>query len=268
MRRRIPLFIRKSSARLCRLPSTDGRRTAPVSHQKQLEQTTTNAIETEQKHSRINEADRYSAAHNGLVAGSSPAGPTTLRPSGFAWHSRVEVEGAERVRRSWSAAKAKTDWSQGTGDRARDDMFRLQSLPYNPGQPIASRSTRPRFRCWSGLLLDWPRRGSAGRFYLPRSRRRRRHDRHGSPPRRILSPPMGDARRGSYSDRAIIPHQFRTRSNLIETQRTHQNRPANSPSRRCAAFLAAQIGSAGPVVGPIGTNRTLLTPMKRNASRK
>src|SRR6202040_677151 len=92
---------------------------APVSHQKQPDRNTTNAIEIKQKYSKINEADRYSAAHNGLVAGSSPAGPTTLRPAGFAWHSRVEVEGAERVRRSWSAAKAKTDWSQGTGDRAR-----------------------------------------------------------------------------------------------------------------------------------------------------
>lgn len=31
---------------------------------------------TERKHSEINEADRYPVAHNGLVAGSSPAGPT------------------------------------------------------------------------------------------------------------------------------------------------------------------------------------------------
>jgi hypothetical protein len=33
--------------------------TAPVSHQKQPERTTTNAIKTEQKHSEINEANRY-----------------------------------------------------------------------------------------------------------------------------------------------------------------------------------------------------------------
>jgi len=49
---------------------------APVSHQKQPHQNATNAIEIEQKRGKINEADRYSAAHNGLVAGSSPAGPT------------------------------------------------------------------------------------------------------------------------------------------------------------------------------------------------
>ena len=52
------------------------RSAAPVSHQKQPHQNATNAIEIEQKRSKINEADRYSAAHNGLVAGSSPAGPT------------------------------------------------------------------------------------------------------------------------------------------------------------------------------------------------
>jgi len=42
---------------------------APVSHQKQLGQNKTKAIESEQACSKINEADRYSAAHNGLVAG-------------------------------------------------------------------------------------------------------------------------------------------------------------------------------------------------------
>jgi hypothetical protein len=46
---------------------------APVSHQKQPHQNATNAIEIEQKRSKINQADRYSAAHNGLVAGSIPA---------------------------------------------------------------------------------------------------------------------------------------------------------------------------------------------------
>jgi hypothetical protein len=51
-------------------------RTAPVSHQKRPHQNATNTIEIERKPSKINETDRYSAAHNGLVAGSSPAGPT------------------------------------------------------------------------------------------------------------------------------------------------------------------------------------------------
>jgi hypothetical protein len=33
-------------------------------------------IERRRNRSEINEPDRYSAAHNGLVAGSNPAGPT------------------------------------------------------------------------------------------------------------------------------------------------------------------------------------------------
>jgi hypothetical protein len=36
-----------------------------------------NAIERDRKCSKINEAYRYPAAHNGLVAGSSPTGPTS-----------------------------------------------------------------------------------------------------------------------------------------------------------------------------------------------
>jgi len=50
---------------------------APVSHQKQPHQNATNAIEIEQKSSKINEPDLYPPAHNGPVAGSSPAGPTS-----------------------------------------------------------------------------------------------------------------------------------------------------------------------------------------------
>jgi hypothetical protein len=45
---------------------------APVSHQKRPEQTKTNTIEIERKPSKINEADRYPAAHNGLDGGSNP----------------------------------------------------------------------------------------------------------------------------------------------------------------------------------------------------
>jgi hypothetical protein len=51
--------------------------TAPVSHQKRRYRNTTDATERVRKHSKINEGDRHSAAHKGLVAGSSPAGPTT-----------------------------------------------------------------------------------------------------------------------------------------------------------------------------------------------
>jgi hypothetical protein len=39
---------------------------APVSHQKRLERTATNAIELQRKCSKINESDRQSAAHNAV----------------------------------------------------------------------------------------------------------------------------------------------------------------------------------------------------------
>src|SRR5258708_9619449 len=54
----------------------DEMRTASVSHQKLPQQSATNAIKGNRKHSEINEADRFTAADNGLVTGSSPAGPT------------------------------------------------------------------------------------------------------------------------------------------------------------------------------------------------
>jgi hypothetical protein len=50
---------------------------APVLHQKRPHWTMTNAIEIGRKCRRFNEALRFPAAHNGLVAGSSPAGPTS-----------------------------------------------------------------------------------------------------------------------------------------------------------------------------------------------
>jgi hypothetical protein len=43
--------------------------TAPVSHQKRIEQRTTNANEDKQNPRKINEPDRYPVAHNGLVNG-------------------------------------------------------------------------------------------------------------------------------------------------------------------------------------------------------
>jgi len=46
--------------------------TAPVSHQKRPNRSATNAIGLGQKESNFNEADRYPAAHNGQLAGSSP----------------------------------------------------------------------------------------------------------------------------------------------------------------------------------------------------
>jgi hypothetical protein len=47
--------------------------TAPVSHQKRSHRNAMNAINTQRKYSKINDCILYPAAHNGLVAGSSPA---------------------------------------------------------------------------------------------------------------------------------------------------------------------------------------------------
>ncbi|MGY4503748.1 hypothetical protein ACVWYH_007705 [Bradyrhizobium sp. GM24.11] len=58
-------------------PSGKFRSTAPVSHQKRRERNATKAIGLEQKSPEINGVDQHSAAHVGLVAGSSPAGPTS-----------------------------------------------------------------------------------------------------------------------------------------------------------------------------------------------
>ena len=92
--------------------------TAPVSHQKQPEQTKTNTIEIERKPSKINEPDRNSAAHSGLVAGRVLPGPPAF--AGFASYgsaSHLVAKAAppkptvevKRVRRSSNEVRAETD---------------------------------------------------------------------------------------------------------------------------------------------------------------
>ncbi len=76
-----------------------------TSHQKRPHRTTTIAIELKQNHGKISDHGHYSAAHNGLVAGSSPAGPTTLRPCGLRVAQPRGNRRATRVRRRCRAAK-------------------------------------------------------------------------------------------------------------------------------------------------------------------
>jgi hypothetical protein len=54
--------------------------TTPVLHQKRSQRDATNAIESAKSSRKINASDTCPAAHNGLVAGSSPAGPTNVAP--------------------------------------------------------------------------------------------------------------------------------------------------------------------------------------------
>ena len=129
---------------------TESWATAPVSHQKRHERSATNAIEIERKRREFNEADRYSAAHNGLVAGSSPAGPTPLRPSGYAWRSHAETEGwsvsgvagAQRKRRRTGPASYASRPTMMAGRRPRDGagLAPNQNIENNPMQrskPVA-----------------------------------------------------------------------------------------------------------------------------------
>jgi hypothetical protein len=66
--------------------------------------TRNNLIRTQQTRSKSNKNAAKSTnlidilpPHNGLVAGSSPAGPTTLRPTGYAWRSQAETAGRSVV---------------------------------------------------------------------------------------------------------------------------------------------------------------------------
>jgi|SRR5882724_2901748 len=73
--------------------------TAPVSHQKRPHQNATNAIERTRNRSKINEAVRCTAAHYGLVAGSSSAGPA-MRSTAFkgpVWPERITTLNRPRV---------------------------------------------------------------------------------------------------------------------------------------------------------------------------
>jgi hypothetical protein len=75
------------------IPPTPDSLTAPVSRQKRPERNATNEIEIKQKRRIINEPNRCPAAHNGLVAGSSPAGPTSLRSRELSEGCRAEALG-------------------------------------------------------------------------------------------------------------------------------------------------------------------------------
>jgi hypothetical protein len=61
-----------------RFPQTPVAITAPVSHQKRSQRDATNTIKLDQIVRKINAGAPCPAAHNGLVGGSSPPGPTSF----------------------------------------------------------------------------------------------------------------------------------------------------------------------------------------------
>jgi hypothetical protein len=82
--------------------------TAPVSHQKRPQQRATNAIDLERK---PKEVDLSPPAQNGLVAGSSPAGPRPLAKRGMLPAPKPRGEG--RLLGPRTAARQATHDRQG-----------------------------------------------------------------------------------------------------------------------------------------------------------
>jgi hypothetical protein len=119
------------------------------------------------------------AAHNGLVAGSSPAGPTTLRPSGYAWRSHAETEGwsvsgvagAQRKRRRAGPASYASRPTMMAGKVGRETAPLSLPTKISKTTPckVASRSL-------AGMLRAIPRKhfdtsGKSAALFHPRSLR-------------------------------------------------------------------------------------------------
>jgi len=102
------------------------RATAPVSHQKRPHRNATNAIECKRNRSKINEADRYPPAHNGLVAGSSPAGQPSLAERVKA--ATPKPKGRRRAARHASYGSASQMKSKSLPNRLFDRRTRNASL--------------------------------------------------------------------------------------------------------------------------------------------
>jgi hypothetical protein len=140
------------------LPFNECRWTAPVSHQKRRQPIATNASEIKRKRSKINEADRYSAAHHGLVAGLSPAGH---QPSRFALrlesHSQVSCSEVSKDYRAEALAKV------GRVPRASSGRANGKRQPQS---------------CVCSDRHDRPEHPSSNRFSRPRLARRSPHDPH------------------------------------------------------------------------------------------
>jgi hypothetical protein len=74
--KRVEKYVSDLQAREASLARST-RRSSAVSHQKRSHQNATNTINLQRRCSEINDRVLFPPAHNGLVAGSSPAGPTS-----------------------------------------------------------------------------------------------------------------------------------------------------------------------------------------------
>jgi hypothetical protein len=173
-------------------------RTAPVSHQKRPQQSATNAIKGKPKHSEINEADRFTATHNGLVAGSSPAGPSSLRwlrqrRPGEPFPAKAATPKPDGRRRAVRDGRLQVCFRNTVAAqtakvllvaRSLEDLCppgRRAALKISPHRDRARAPTgqRPR-NCWDSSRYAWPRHARRGprapgcKFRRSRQRRRRR----------------------------------------------------------------------------------------------
>jgi hypothetical protein len=167
--------------------------TAPVSHQKQPDQNATNATEIKQNHSKINRPDRYPVAHNGLVAGSSPAGPTSqinrlsgfhLRPSG-APHQKglVPLLAAGVQRRQTSAPRPIRPWLLLFNRRFGGPIARNGRALRHPSFIARSANGRP---CFAQSATCLPLQELTSRQLSPEGRIACQMTQHSSVPPRIF----------------------------------------------------------------------------------
>jgi hypothetical protein len=96
-----PIIKKSAAPKASRLARETGFvNAAPVSRQKPCYRNKPDGIEQAYKRSKINEADRYSAAHNGQVAGSSPGEPFTISMADHL-RSREGFAPGSEIRRSY-----------------------------------------------------------------------------------------------------------------------------------------------------------------------
>jgi hypothetical protein len=125
--------------------------TAPVSHQKRPLRNATNAINLQRKYNKINEAGRYPAAHNGLVAGSRFAGQFLCC---WTLGDRTTYRSFFKPARAERSAKRASEWLDGHSHDKRGNALRLSTASFSHSGVTKLRT--PRARYFSPWFLSAP----------------------------------------------------------------------------------------------------------------